>query len=277
MKRKMIAIFSCVALLLTGCASHKTDGAPKGRFKSVSYSVSSMDRTVNAGFLLRLEASGELVFHAGCFISSVEFIVSGAALDAEIANEITRIAAEYQMLARRGKDRQPKIFALDDQGPSFSVSFSGEGETASLDDGYKKPGSFFDGYAEIRDLLYELAEKHFNAFFESYGGRWTADNGAMGRYLEFSLTDEAAGCRSGNPGEQRQRPTADISALELTAEGVYHLSVCYPGEEPDDMDNGREERWEEYYIRPLENGRIAVSGEQGGSETIYCFESGQTA
>lgn len=113
--------------------------------------------------------------------------------------------------------------------------------------------------------------------FESYGGRWTADNGAMGRYLEFSLTDEAAGCRSGNPGEQRQRPTADISALELTAEGVYHLSVCYPGEEPDDMDNGREERWEEYYILPLENGRIAVSGEQGGSETIYYFESGQTA
>lgn len=273
MKTRRLAAVMCISLLLTGCAARRSDGVPRGDFKSVSYSVSSMDRTANAGFTLRFEGE-ELLFYAGCFCKNVEFSIEGISLNTELADEITRIAAEHEMLARSGKLLfQPKVEALDDQEPYFAIAFDGEDETASLDDGYKKPDSFYDGVSEIRELLYSLAEAQFDDFFKLYGGTWTADNGAMGSFLDFSLTDDAALCRFGDWGAQRIRAAGDIASLELSSDGVYHLSVYYPADEPDDMGHARDGRWAEYYIRPLDDGGIAVSGAQEAAEAIYYFDA----
>ena len=165
------------------------------------------------------------------------------------------------------------IEALDDEGPHFALSFDAEDKTASLDDGYKKPDSFYEGYAEIRNMLYSLAEAQFDDFFLQCGGTWTADTGVMGSYLDFSLTDGAASCREGDWGAQWTRAAAEIVTLELTGDGVYHLSVFYPAEEPDDTVHGWEELWAEYHIRPLDEGTITVSGAQDAAETTYYFSA----
>ncbi|MEA4911950.1 MAG: hypothetical protein VB092_04960 [Oscillospiraceae bacterium] len=278
MRKKMLAALIGLAVLCAGCGKGESDmdgtGVP-GAFVSVRCGESGgMERTSSRSFWLRRGEDGALLLDASLFIGDTEVSLEEIEVDEACADEVTRIAEEYDMLARRGKaTKKSSLFALDEKTKSFALCFEGADEV-SLEDGYKKSDGFAQGRSEIDLFLYgigaQLAQQYYDAFFENCAGGWTAPNEGMGDYIAFDCADGDVICSIGGHGEQWKRPAGWIDSFALDAQGVYTLAVCFPAEPADDMGHAWESLRAEYQIIPGNGGaELTVTDTQEGTPVVY--------
>lgn len=141
--------------------------------------VSGMERT--AGVSIEIARDAELLFLTARFYSGdgeTEISLGKMGVEQQMANDITAKVTSYKMHDRNGRVKKLplRIETLDDQPPRLWLDFGG-GEVASLNDGYIKPDSFYEGYAKIRDLLFEIAYDCYGRSLVAISGSWTNDAG----------------------------------------------------------------------------------------------------